>query len=179
AAEIGVSASAAENLIVRGRRRLAHELGGPRSTLKRRTPLALVSPLTWVKWLIGIATPAKVVVGATSVALLAVGSGTVPLPWQPAESPAAAAPHAVPAASLGTQLPRRAAVLRVTISRHRPATPKPAAAPAAAVPTPAAVPAPEELPAPEVTADPIVPAAPDVVRDPEVVTDRPAAPPPD
>jgi RNA polymerase sigma factor (sigma-70 family) len=173
AVEIGVSVSAAENLIVRGRRRLAHELGGSRSTLRRRTPLALVSPLTWLKWLLGVATPAKVVVGATSVAVLAVGSGTVALPWQSAESPAVAASHAVLAASLGTQLPHRAVALRATISTRRSGTPKPAAAPA-----PAAVPAPEQLPAPEVTAEPTVPAEPDV-RDPEVVTNPLAAPDPE
>jgi RNA polymerase sigma factor (sigma-70 family) len=177
AAEVGVSVSAAENLIVRGRRRLAHELGGPGSTLRRRLPLGLASPAGWLKWLLGGGTSAKVVVGATSIAVIAVGSTRVPELWRPA-APAAAVPHVVHAAPLHRAQPvRRAVVLHVTVARPRPAAsagifqppPRQEVAPPPAAPDSEPPPAPAEPPAPEVTAEPFVPAAPEIVRDPEVV----------
>jgi RNA polymerase sigma-70 factor (ECF subfamily) len=172
--EVGVSVSAAENLIVRGRRRLAHELGGPRSALRKRLPLGLASPLSSLKWFLGWGTTAKVVAGATSVAVIAVGSSRVPTLWQ-SQTPAASAPRALHAAPhYGAQALHRAAALHVTTSRPRPATPSaagvfrpPPQRPVPAGPVPA--PAPEESPVPEITAPaPEVTAEPPAPLDPEV-----------
>ena len=92
AAELGLSASAAETLIFRARRRLAQELGGPAPTEKRRRPLGLASPVAALKWLLGGGTTLKALVGVTSVAVIAVGSTRVGPFVHPATRPAAAAP---------------------------------------------------------------------------------------
>jgi len=98
AAELGISASAAETLIFRARRRLAQELGGPAPTTRRRTPLGLASPLASLKWLLGGGTTVKALVGVTSVAVLAVSSTRVGLLELPA--PAAAVSSAPQRAAL-------------------------------------------------------------------------------
>jgi RNA polymerase sigma factor (sigma-70 family) len=92
AAELGLSASAAETLIFRARRRLAQELGGPPPTEKRRRPLGLASPVAALKWLLGGGTTLKALVGVTSVAVIAVGSTRVGPFVHPATRAAAAAP---------------------------------------------------------------------------------------
>src|SRR5947208_9644797 len=84
AAELDISPSAAETLIFRARRRLAQELGGPAPTVRRRRPLSLASPLaSSLKWLFGGGTTVKALVGATSVAVLAVGAAKVRTLWHP------------------------------------------------------------------------------------------------
>jgi hypothetical protein len=91
AAELGISASAAETLIFRARRRLAQELGGPAPTTRRRTPLGLASPmLPLSRWLFGGTTALKAIAGVTSVAVVAVGTSKVGLLERPA--PRAAMP---------------------------------------------------------------------------------------
>jgi RNA polymerase sigma factor (sigma-70 family) len=80
ATELGISASAAETLIFRARRRLAQELGGPVPTVRRRTPLSLVSPMVpFSRWLFGGSTALKALAGVTSVAVIAVGTTKVGL----------------------------------------------------------------------------------------------------
>jgi RNA polymerase sigma factor (sigma-70 family) len=173
AAEIGVSTSAAEKLIVRARRRLAEELGGPQPTLRRRA-LSILSPLTSLKWFLGGGTTLKALVGATSIAVLAVGSGRVVLQRQHAASPAAsAAPHAVLGMRAGASAPRRHAVAarlraKVPAVAARPATPEPAAVRAAAP----AVPDSELTAGPE---EPVATVAPEEQADREVTADPPAA----
>jgi RNA polymerase sigma factor (sigma-70 family) len=93
AAELGISASAAETLIFRARRRLAQELGGPPPTTRRRTPLSLASPvLPLSRWLFGGTTALKAIAGVTSVAVIAVGTTKVGLLERP--PPRAAMPSA-------------------------------------------------------------------------------------
>ena len=93
AAELGISASAAETLIFRARRRLAQELGGPAPTTRRRTPLGLASPmLPLSRWLFGGTTALKAIAGVTSVAVIAAGTSKVGLLERPA--PRAAMPSA-------------------------------------------------------------------------------------
>jgi RNA polymerase sigma factor (sigma-70 family) len=85
AAELDISASAAETLIFRARRRLAQELGGPAPTVRRRTPLGLVSPLAPLsRWLFGGTTALKAIAGVTSVAVIAAGTSKVGLLERPA-----------------------------------------------------------------------------------------------
>src|SRR6266508_3155210 len=173
AVEIGVSTSAAEKLIVRARRRLAEELAGPQPTLRRRA-LSTLSRLTSLKWFLGGGTTLKALVGATSIAVLAVGSGRVVLQRQQAASPAAsAAPHAVLAMRAGASAPRRHAVAarlraKVPAVAARPATPEPAAVRVAAP----AVPDSELTGAPE---EPVATVAPEEQADREVTADPPAA----
>jgi len=167
ATEIGVSTSAAEKLIVRARRLLAEELGGPQPTPRRRA-LSILSPLTSLKWFLGGGTTLKAIVGATSIAVLAVGSGRVVLQRQQAASPSAsAAPHAVLAMRAGASAPRRLSVARFRVKvpavAARPATPEPSAVsiapavtdsePTAGPEEPVATVAPEQADR-EVTADP-------------------------
>ncbi|MDX6491892.1 MAG: polymerase sigma-70 factor, subfamily [Gaiellaceae bacterium] len=93
ATELGISASAAETLIFRARRRLAQELGGPAPTVRRRTQLGLVSPLASLgRWLFGGTTALKAIAGVTSVAVIAAGTSKVGLLERPA--PRAAMPSA-------------------------------------------------------------------------------------
>jgi RNA polymerase sigma factor (sigma-70 family) len=164
ASELGLSASAAETLIFRARRRLAQELGGPAPTERTRRPLGLASPLGALKWLLGGSASLKAVVGVTSVAVIAVGTTKVAPLVYPATRPAAAAPalvHAVRAApAVATRhlvRHRAAAVAPVRHVRARAAqhpavvvAPRPRAAVIAAPPAeaPAVQPDPESAPAP-------------------------------
>jgi RNA polymerase sigma factor (sigma-70 family) len=163
AAELGLSASAAETLIFRARRRLAQELGGPAPTEKRRRPLGLASPLGALKWLVGGGTTLKALVGVTSVAVLAVGSTRVGPFVHPATLPAAAAPLRVPAMRrvaaphhVVFRAPARAVApgraVRVRLAR-RPVHAAVSQAPAAVVADPVPVAAPQD-PAPSATTDP-------------------------
>jgi RNA polymerase sigma factor (sigma-70 family) len=149
AAELGISASAAETLIFRARRRLAQELGGPAPTVRRRTPLSLASPLASFKWLLGGGTTVKALVGVTSVAVIAAGSTTVRLLEQRAPAAQVSAPQTLVAraATGGHQAVR----LRIAVSdvleirragthvRHRSAPAAVASAPAAGASAPAPV----------------------------------------
>src|SRR5882757_4905935 len=113
AAELGVSASTAETLIFRARRRLAEELGGPAPTSRRRRPLSLASPLATLKWLLGGGASVKALVGATSVVVLAVGSAKMGLLRLPAPAaPASAAQRVVVA------LPATPSVAHVVVRRR-------------------------------------------------------------
>ena len=180
AAELDISASAAETLIFRARRRLAQELGGPAPTLRRRRPLGLASPLaSSLKWLFGGGTTVKALVGATSVAVLAVGSAKVgPLrhPAAPARAAAPARVVALPAAAApGHVVPLRR-VSAVPAAPARKATPRVRRAPAPAVPAPAAA------PVAVAAADPVeaVPAPdPDPTPAAEPASTQAAVPPPD
>jgi hypothetical protein len=172
AAEVGISPSAAEKLIARGRRLLAEELGGAKPTLKRRS-LGILSPLTSLKWFLGGGTTLKALVGATSIAILAVGSGRVVLHRHVAGSPAvAAAQHGVLAMRAERAAPRHLAArprLRVpaAVPVPRPATFVPEVT--ASVPTAASD--------PEVTAtpeEPVATVAPVAQADREVTADSPA-----
>ena len=183
AAELDISASAAETLIFRARRRLAQELGGPAPTLRRRRPLSLASPLaSSLKWLFGGGTTVKALVGATSVAVLAVGSAKVGPLRHPSAPARAAAPakvvalRAAPAprqvVPLGHVSVARAAPARKTVTRVRRDPAPVAAAPAAPAAAPVAV----------VAADPVeaVPASePDPTPAPEPASTQAAVPPPD
>jgi RNA polymerase sigma factor (sigma-70 family) len=99
ATELGISASAAETLIFRARRRLAQELGGPAPTTRRRTPLGLASPMMPLsRWLFGGTTALKAIAGVTSVAVIAVGTTHVGQLMRPA--PRAVIPAAAPQTGL-------------------------------------------------------------------------------
>jgi RNA polymerase sigma factor (sigma-70 family) len=134
AAELGISASAAETLIFRARRRLAQELGGPAPTTRRRTPLGLASPmLPLSRWLFGGTTALKAIAGVTSVAVIAAGTSKVGLLQRPA--PRAAMPSVsqtavAPAATRSQRaVPAHTSVSRVVLPirtagarvRYRPA----------------------------------------------------------
>jgi RNA polymerase sigma factor (sigma-70 family) len=164
AAELDISASAAETLIFRARRRLAQELGGPAPTVRRRTPLGLASPLASFKWLVGGGTTVKALVGVTSVAVIAAGSTTVGLLEQRAPAAKVSAPQMLVAraATDGHQAVR----LRIAVSdvlqirragthvRHRPA---PAAVASAPAPVIAVIADPADTVAPPNPADSVAP----------------------
>jgi hypothetical protein len=176
AAEVGISPSAAEKLIARGRRLLVEELGGAKPTLRRRA-LSILSPLTSLKWFLGGGTTLKALVGATSIAILAVESGRVVV--QPYPASAAAAPtaqHAVLAMRVGSAAPRHlAARLRVKApaALTRPALARPATPESEVVGSvPTAVPAPDVTATPE---EPVRTVAPDGQADREVTADSPAS----
>jgi predicted DNA-binding protein (UPF0251 family) len=170
AVEVGISRSAAEKLIARGRRLLAEELGGAKPTLRSRA-LSILSPLTSLKWLLDGGTTLKALAGATSIAILAVGSGRVVLHRHVAASPAvAAAQQGVLAMRAGTGVPRHAAArprLRIPAPVPRPATH--VSEGTASVPT--AAPDPEVTATPE---EPLATVAPEGQADREVTADSPA-----
>jgi RNA polymerase sigma factor (sigma-70 family) len=184
AAELGLSASAAETLIFRARRRLAQELGGPAPTEKRRRPLGLASPLGALKWLVGGGTTVKALVGVTSVAVLAVGSTRVGPFVHPATRPAAAAPTrtlavrtaAAPRHVVRFRVPALAVVhvrpVRVRVAQ-RPSHAAASQAPGAVVADPAPAAAAQD-PAPAATTDPVDTSA----AAPAETAPAPDAPPP-
>jgi hypothetical protein len=153
AVELGVSASTAETLIFRARRRLAEELGGPAPISRRRRPLSLASPLASLKCLLGGGATVKALVGATSVVVLTVSSAKVgllrlPVPGLSAPAPAAQRLLVVarPDARVPQFLERRAAVtVALPVPRLAGPSPRQGAAPApparATVPVVAADPA--------------------------------------
>jgi RNA polymerase sigma-70 factor, ECF subfamily len=173
AAELGVSASTAETLIFRARRRLAEELGGPAPTSRRRRPLSLASPLATSKWLLGGAASVKALVGATSVVVLAVGSAKMGLLRLPAPAaPASVAQRVVVALPAAPSVAHVVVRRRVSVSAALPVRtvgrrPRPAAAPSTTT-APAAVPI--------VVADPVeAPVDPvQAPADPAPVPDAPA-----
>jgi RNA polymerase sigma factor (sigma-70 family) len=180
AAELGISASAAETLIFRARRRLAKELGGSAPTTRRRTPLSLVSPLVPLsRWLFGCGTALKAIAGVTSVAVVAVGTTKVGLLERPA--PRAAMPSAPQRVLALPATHAQHAVLRLQASAASTSHVRKAIArvPRRSVPTlPAVAPAPAVV----VTADPVEVVAPadpvDIQVDAaaETVTATPAPP---
>jgi RNA polymerase sigma factor (sigma-70 family) len=189
AAELGLSASAAETLIFRARRRLAQELGGPPPTEKRRRPLGLASPVAALKWLLGGGTTLKALVGVTSVAVIAVGSTRVGPFVHPATRPAAAAPSrtltvrpaVVSRQAARVRAPARGVVhvrlrpVRVRVApQHRPHAAA-SQAPVAVVVDPAPAAAVPDEPAPAATTDPVDSPA---VTAPAETAPTPDAPPP-
>jgi RNA polymerase sigma factor (sigma-70 family) len=166
--ELGLSASAAETLIFRARRRLAQELGGPAPTEKRRRPLGLASPVAALKWLLGGGTTLKALVGVSSVAVIAVGSTRVGPFVHPATRPAAAAPLstvavravAAPHHVVRLRAPARGVVhvrlrpVRVRVA-HRPSHAAASQAPVAELVDPAPTAAAPDQPAPAATTDPV------------------------
>jgi RNA polymerase sigma-70 factor (ECF subfamily) len=194
AAELGVSTSAAETLIFRGRRRLAEELRALEPK-RRRSRLGFFSGLTSLKWLLGGGTSVKTVAGVTSVAVIA----AVPVTHVLREGLTARATVALPSAAAPTTdlpahapmyiAPRAAAHRRVAKAKPAPAAP-PAPAPKAApgpaplpAPAPAAPPPAEGRPVPESVPVPDAAPAAEPARDPEVAVtaDAPTLPslPPD
>jgi RNA polymerase sigma factor (sigma-70 family) len=143
AGELGISASAAETLIFRARRRLVQELGGAAPTVRRR-PLSLASPMVPLsRWLFGGGTALKAIAGVTSVAVIAVGTTKVgllerPPPRAMVSAPqkvsARAATHAHQAVSLRASAAHVSQVRPAgTRVRHRPVHAAGAWAPASAV----------------------------------------------
>jgi hypothetical protein len=169
AVELGVSASTAETLIFRARRRLAEELGGPAPISRRRRPLSLASPLASLKCLLGGGATVKALVGATSVVVLTVSSAKVgllrlPVPGLSAPAPAAQRLLVVarPDARVPQFLERRAAVtVALPVPRVAGPSPRQGAAPAPPVRATVPVVAADPADAPAVPAEVPVDPAPD------------------
>jgi hypothetical protein len=169
AIELGVSASTAETLIFRARRRLAEELGGPAPISRRRRPLSLASPLASLKCLLGGGATVKALVGATSVVVLTVSSAKVgllrlPVPGLSAPAPAAQRLLVVarPDARVPQFLERRAAVtVALPVPRVAGPSPRQGAAPAPPVRATVPVVAADPADAPAVPAEVPVDPAPD------------------
>jgi RNA polymerase sigma-70 factor (ECF subfamily) len=171
AAELEVSASAAEALIFRGRRRLAEVLNGSEPP-RKRARLGIFSVLTSLKWLLGGGgASVKTVIGVTSIAVIAAVPVTQVMQSR-SKAPPAVRQHRVAAPpSSASDPPRHVAARSVPRAKVRPAKPAPAASPphlpapaTHAGSGPAAVPAPETAPVSEGPAP-----VPDVLPVPEAV----------